>query len=149
MYPSSPLRSTLNTGYIAGVDMCKVCTQAVHSVALWTRVTLQVWTCVKYLHVVYAQRDSLLCPKWPPRFMAKVTLFYAQSDPLGEFMPKVTLFSFWGKVHSVVLTCGLCPKWLSFYAQSDPLECRGVNYAQSDSLLCPKWPSFDPKWFMP
>ena len=29
--------------------------------------------------------------------MAKVTLFYAQSDPLGEFMPKVTLFSFWGK----------------------------------------------------
>ena len=41
--------STLNTGYITGVDMCKVCTEAVHSVALWTRVTLQVWTCVKYV----------------------------------------------------------------------------------------------------
>ena len=27
----------------------KVCTEAVHSVALWTRVTLQVWTCVKYV----------------------------------------------------------------------------------------------------
>ena len=36
----------LNTGYTTGLDMCKVCTAAVHSVALWTRVTLQVWTCV-------------------------------------------------------------------------------------------------------
>ena len=34
---------------ITGVDMCKVCTEAVQSVALWTRVTLQVWTCVKYV----------------------------------------------------------------------------------------------------
>ena len=34
MYRSSPFRSTLNTGYIAGLDMCKVCTEAVHSVAL-------------------------------------------------------------------------------------------------------------------
>ena len=49
MYWSSPVRSTLNTGYITGVDMCKVCTEAVQSVALWTRVTLQVWTCVKYV----------------------------------------------------------------------------------------------------
>ena len=32
-----------------GLDMCKVCTEAVHSVALWTRVTLQVWTCVHYV----------------------------------------------------------------------------------------------------
>ena len=35
MYRSSPFRSTLNTGYITGLDMCKVCTEAVHSVALW------------------------------------------------------------------------------------------------------------------
>ena len=32
-----------------GLDMCKVCTEAVHSLALWTRVTLQVWTCVHYV----------------------------------------------------------------------------------------------------
>ena len=32
MYRTSPFRSTLNTGYIT------VCTEAVHSVALWTRV---------------------------------------------------------------------------------------------------------------
>ena len=30
----SPFRSTLNMGYITGLDMCKVCTEAVHSVAL-------------------------------------------------------------------------------------------------------------------
>ena len=47
MYRSSPFRSTLNTSYIAGLDMCEVCTEAVHSVALWTLVTSQVWTCVK------------------------------------------------------------------------------------------------------
>ena len=40
MYRRSPFRSTLNMGYITGLDMCKVCTEAVHSVALWTRVTL-------------------------------------------------------------------------------------------------------------
>ena len=31
------------------LNMCKVCTEAVHSVALWTRVTLHVWACVKYV----------------------------------------------------------------------------------------------------
>ena len=69
MYRSSPLRSTLNMGYITALDMCEVCTEAVHSVALWTRVvtaldmcevcteavhsvarvTSQLWTCVKYV----------------------------------------------------------------------------------------------------
>ena len=34
MYRSSPFRSTVNTGYITGLDMCRVCTEAVHSVAL-------------------------------------------------------------------------------------------------------------------
>ena len=45
MYRSSPFRSTLNTGYITGLGMCKVCTEAVHSVALWTRVTLGLGMC--------------------------------------------------------------------------------------------------------
>ena len=49
MYRSSPFRSTLNTSYITGLGMCEVCTEAVHSVALWTRFTSQLWTCVKYL----------------------------------------------------------------------------------------------------
>ena len=48
MCRSSPFRSNLNTSYITGLDMCEVCTETVHSVALWTRVTLQLWTCVKY-----------------------------------------------------------------------------------------------------
>ena len=64
MYRSCPLRSTLNTGYITvtGLDMCKECTEAVHSVALWTRVTLQVWTCVKYVpKQSIAQRFEHVC----------------------------------------------------------------------------------------
>ena len=62
MYRSNPLRSTLNPGYITGLDMCKVCTEAVHSVALWTRVTLQVWTCVKYVpKQSIAQRFEHVC----------------------------------------------------------------------------------------
>ena len=48
MYRSSPFRSTLSTGYITALDMCEVCTQAVHSVAPWARVTSQLWTSVKY-----------------------------------------------------------------------------------------------------
>ena len=44
MYRSSPFRSTSNRDYITGLDMCKVCTEAVHSVALWRRVTLQAWS---------------------------------------------------------------------------------------------------------
>ena len=61
MYRSSPLRSTLNTGYIASLDMCKVCTEAVHSVALWTRVTLQVWTCVKHVPKQSIARALNMC----------------------------------------------------------------------------------------
>ena len=34
MYGRSPLRSTLNTNVITGLDMCALCTEAVHSVAL-------------------------------------------------------------------------------------------------------------------
>ena len=41
MYRSSPLRSTLSTGYITGLDMCKVCAEAVHCAALWTCVQVQ------------------------------------------------------------------------------------------------------------
>ena len=39
-------RSHLGT---QGLDMCKVCTEAVNCVALWTRTLSQVWTCVKYV----------------------------------------------------------------------------------------------------
>ena len=70
--------------------------------------------------------------------MPKVTLFYAQSDLLGEFMPKVTLFSFWGKSPFRSTYMWFMPKVTLFYAQSDPLECRGVN-------LCPKWLSCMPQ----
>ena len=40
---------TLNTDVITGLDMCKVCTEAVHGVALWTRTLSRAWTRVKYI----------------------------------------------------------------------------------------------------
>ena len=49
MFRSRPLRSTFNTSYITGLGMCRVCTEAVHCVALSTRVTSQVWACVEYV----------------------------------------------------------------------------------------------------
>ena len=42
MYRGSPSRSTLTTKVIAGLDMCKVCTEAVHREALWKQKLSQV-----------------------------------------------------------------------------------------------------------
>ena len=49
MFRSSPFRSILNMNVTTGLDMCQVCTEAAHSVALWARTLPQVWTCVKYV----------------------------------------------------------------------------------------------------
>ena len=49
MYRSSPFRSTMNTNVITALRMRKVCTEAVHSVALWTRTLSQLWACVRYV----------------------------------------------------------------------------------------------------
>ena len=49
MYRSSPFRSTMNTNVITALGMRKVCTEAVHSVALWTRTLSQLWACVRYV----------------------------------------------------------------------------------------------------
>ena len=39
----------MNTNVITALGMRKVCTEAVHSVALWTRTLSQLWACVKYV----------------------------------------------------------------------------------------------------
>ena len=51
--------------------MCKVCTEAVHSVALWARVTSQVWTCVKYMYRSSPFRSTL-----NTRYITGFTTFY-------------------------------------------------------------------------
>ena len=37
---------TSNTNFITALDMCKVCTEAAQSVALWTWTLSQLWACV-------------------------------------------------------------------------------------------------------
>ena len=81
MYRGSPLRSTLNTSYIRfghgkvcteavhsvalwtwttlGLGMCKVCTEAVHCVALWTRVTLGLGMCKVCTEAVHCVSNHL------------------------------------------------------------------------------------------
>ena len=39
-------RGSQHERYHIGLDMCKVCTEEVHCVALWTRTLSQVWTCL-------------------------------------------------------------------------------------------------------
>ena len=76
MHRSSPFCSTLNTRYITALDRCEVCTEAVHSVALWTRFTSQIWTCVKYVpeqstakHFVWTRVTSEVwtCVRYVPK----------------------------------------------------------------------------------
>ena len=46
--PHWPMHATIPSCVGLNCPMCEVCTEAVHGVALWTRVTSQLWTCVKY-----------------------------------------------------------------------------------------------------
>ena len=89
MYGRSPFRSTLNTGYITALDMCEVCTEAVHSVALWTRVTVQLWTCVKYV-LVQAVHSVALWTRVTLQLWTCVKYVPKQSIPLALWI-RVTL----------------------------------------------------------
>ena len=92
MYRSSPFRSTLNTGYITALDMCEVCTEAVHSVTPWTRVTSQLWTCVKFV------------PKHP--FRSTLNTGYITALDMCEVCTKaVHSVAPWTRVTSQLWTC--------------------------------------------
>ena len=71
LHRSSPFRSTLNTKVITALGICKVCTEAVHSVALGTRTLSQLWAHVSYV----PKQCKILCTEaelsaalWPRRF---------------------------------------------------------------------------------
>ena len=57
LHRSSPFRSILNTKVITALGICKVCTEAVHSVALGTRTLSQLWAHVSYV----PKQCKLLC----------------------------------------------------------------------------------------
>ena len=60
MFRSGPLRSTLNTSYITVWACVKsICTEAVHCVALSTRVASQVWACVASMYRSGPLRSTL------------------------------------------------------------------------------------------
>ena len=96
VYRSSQLRSTLNTGYITALDMCEVCTEAVHSIALWTRVTSQLWTCVKYMYRSSPLRSTLN------------TGYITALDVCEVYTEVVHSLALWTQVSSQLWTCVKC-----------------------------------------
>ena len=93
---SNPFRSTWNTGYITALDMCEVCTEAVHSIALWTRVTSQLWTCVKYMYRSSPLRSSLN------------TGYITALDVCEVYTEVVHSLALWTQVSSQLWTCVKC-----------------------------------------
>ena len=66
MYRGSPFRSTW-TWVTLGLGMCKVCTEAVHCVALWTRVTLGLGMCKVCTEAVHCVSSPLQAFwRWSP-----------------------------------------------------------------------------------
>ena len=76
MYRSSRLRSTLNTGYITGLGMCEVCTEAVDCVPLWTRVTFPIdWIRQKSSLDIFLENRSI-CRKYIYLSFVEDSLFF-------------------------------------------------------------------------
>ena len=92
MYRSSLFRSILNTGYITGSDMCEVCTEAVHSVAFWTRVTSQAWTCVKYVpkQTIFSDKNTIFATGLDISNMCEVVWNIGASEKTGHSESLVT-----------------------------------------------------------
>ena len=117
-YRSSQLRSTLNTGYITALDMCEVCTEAVYSIALWTLVTSQLWTCVKCeaVHSValWTRVTSQLwtCVKYmyrsSPLRSTLNTGYITALDVCEVYSEVVHSLALWTQVSSQLWTCVKC-----------------------------------------
>ena len=120
MCRSSPFRTTLNTGYITALDMCAVCstaqhfdykfhhssghewlsTEAVHCVALWARVTSQLWTCVNFLKYVPKQSTAKHLI-WTRGYITTLDM----CEVCTEAVHSVPL---WTRVTSQLWTCAKC-----------------------------------------
>ena len=118
MYRSSPFRSTLNTGYITCLGMCKVCTEAVHSVALWTRVTLR-WdmckVCTEAVHSVAIWTRVTL--RWD---MCKVCTEAVHSVALWTCVVKTCQFH--GAVNTSSAKTTTPPKRILWEPKNHPIE---------------------------
>ena len=108
VYRCSPFRSTLNTSYITRLDMCEVCTEAVHSVALWTRVTSHVCTCVKCvpLHHTFGHVWSVY--RCSPFRSTLNTSYITRLDMCEVCTEAVHSVALWTRVTSHVCTCVKC-----------------------------------------
>ena len=131
MYRSSPPRSTLNTGYITGLDMCKVCTEAVHCSALWTCVQVQ-----KHVIILTPPHPTPPYPMWCVRVWLWVEKMmqncagvhlWLQSVCAGDsgkwLCAHVTPVCVrgWLWVEKMMQNCGCVYLWLQSVCAGDPL----------------------------
>ena len=73
------------------LGMCEVCTEAVHSVALWTRTLSRVWACVKYVptaNVPPARLKHMVMSNMRQKTNAKIAVSLCSStanvEPCGQ-----------------------------------------------------------------
>ena len=154
MYRSSPLRSTLNTGYITGLDMCKVCTEAVHCAALWTCVHMQ-----KNVIIPTPPHPTPPYPMWCVRgwlwvekMMQNCACVYLwlQSVCAGDsgkwLCAHVTPVCVrrWPWVEKMMQNCACVYLWLQSVCAGDPLTLppateHGMDFDGSLKCLLVKW----------
>ena len=96
VYRSSRLRSTVNTGYITGLGMREVCTEAVDCVVLCTRVRLRVLACKEFsadsgVSNESGFQDIMRCDHGAPLVKKSSTVVYTtcQKSSVVCYLPKV------------------------------------------------------------
>ena len=139
MHWSRPLRSTLNTNEITGLDMCQVCTEAVHCVALWTGTISQVWTWVKYVpqqknenYCVFCHRKTWIaraCHTWEsPKYTISRGPLYPQPTVAG-------FFSINSKLRTRSLATAETVKPLSYTTENQEAKLNGWQTAEAGAIL--------------
>ena len=132
--------------------MCKVCTEAVHSVALWTRVTLQVWTCVKYVPKqsiaralnMCASAKNVIIPTPPHPIPCDVCVGDSAWKKWCRIVPVCTCDS--SLCARVTLENGCVRTWLQSVCAGDSgwkKWCKFVPVCTCDSRVCARvtpWP---------
>ena len=119
MYRGSPFRSTW-TWVTLGLGMCKVCTEAVHCVALWTRVTLGLGMCKVSTEAVHCVSSPLQAfSKWSPLQAPSSPLEALQRWPPSS--PLEALFKpFWSVPKVKPLQAPFKPPWSFLQAPFKP-----------------------------
>ena len=121
MYRSSPFRSTLNTNVFTGLDMCEVCTEAVHSSTTLTRFcgTTEIFR-LHFRGALFA--DSTTLPRfcvWHPADSTTLTRVPYQPGVKNNIWRCISYQQWWFSIAMLVLRGGIAWRilWRSLLQQ--------------------------------